>query len=223
MPKDFELTPDILLRAYAVGIFPMAENRDDEDLFWVDPEQRGIIPLDGFHIPRRLRRTLRQAPFELRCDTACHEVIAACAEPAKSRGNTWISRQIQELYGTLHERGHVHSVECWREGKLVGGLYGVSLRGAFFGESMFSRETDASKIALVHLVARLRYCGFRLLDTQFVTDHLESFGAIEIPRDDYHLLLNDALTTEARFQGELSPGDASVALEDLLQSSTRTS
>ena len=187
------ITPDLLLRAYAAGLFPMADSADDPDLFWVEPELRGILPLDGFHVPRRLARTLRQAPYEIRFDTAFDDVVAACAESVENRPSTWINSTIAELYGSLHRLGHAHSVEAWRDGKLVGGLYGVSLRRAFFGESMFSRVTDASKICLVHLVERLRDKGFVLLDTQFTTDHLKRFGAIDIPRQRYSELLAGAL------------------------------
>jgi leucyl/phenylalanyl-tRNA--protein transferase len=160
------LTPEIVLRAYAAGIFPMAESREDAKLYWIDPEKRGILPLGSFHLPRRLRRTLRLKPYEVRADTAFEEVLRSCAEPTDRRPNTWINEEIMGLYAGLHAMGHAHSVECRRGGKLVGGLYGVSLGAAFFGESMFSRETDASKVALVHLVARLRRGGFKLLDTQ---------------------------------------------------------
>ena len=221
---QIELTPEIILRAYSIGIFPMAETRDDPELFWIDPEDRGIIPLDGLHIPRRLKRTIRKNVFDVRCNTACREVMKACAAPgpAPGRDNTWINDQIMDLYGTLHDKGFVHSVECWHENDLVGGLYGVSLGGAFFGESMFSRERDASKVALVHLVARLRHAGFILLDTQFVTEHLESLGAIEIPREEYHHRLDEALQIPATFYSGPSEG-AEDALAALLQSSTQTS
>ena len=192
------ITPDLLLRAYAAGLFPMADSADDPDLFWVEPEVRGILPLDGFHVPRRLARTLRQAPFEIRFDTAFDDVVAACAESVENRPSTWINSTIAELYGSLHRLGHAHSVEAWRDGKLGGGLYGVSLRRAFFGESMFSRATDASKICLVHLVERLRDKGFVLLDTQFTTEHLKRFGAIDIPRQRYSELLAEALKGPAR-------------------------
>ena len=195
----FELTPDDLLRAYANGMFPMAERRDDPALYLFDPEVRGIIPLDGFHVPRRLARRLRSGLFELRIDSAFAAVIEACAKPRPGSRETWINQPIMDLYGTLHARGAAHSVESWRDGKLVGGLYGVVLGGAFFGESMFSLETDASKVALVHLVERLRTRGFSLLDTQFLTPHLESFGAIEISRADYRLRLARALDQEASF------------------------
>jgi len=202
------LTPEILLRAYAAGIFPMAESADDPELFWVDPKRRGIIPLDAFHIPRRLRRLVRQNAFEVRCDSAFEEVMRGCAESSDKRPNTWINDEILELYAGLFERDAAHSVECWHEGELVGGLYGVSLGAAFFGESMFSRVTDASKVALVHLVARLRHGGYRLLDTQFLTPHLAQFGAIEISRARYHRLLADALNHRGVFPRVLPAGAA---------------
>lgn len=197
----FTLDSMLLLRAYASGIFPMAESADSDGLYWFDPERRGILPLDGFHIPRRLKRTVRQKRFEVRFDHDFAGVIQKCAETTGSRTNTWINRDIRRLYGDLHARGHAHSVECWRDDQLVGGLYGVSLGGAFFGESMFSRETDASKVALVHLVARLAAGGFTLLDTQFVTEHLSQFGAVEIPRADYRRRLAQAQRHQARFGG----------------------
>jgi leucyl/phenylalanyl-tRNA--protein transferase len=179
---DHRITPDLLLRAYASGLFPMADSADDPDLFWVEPELRGVLPLDAFHIPRRLARKVRQAPFEIRFNTAFDQVVAACAESVENRPSTWINSTITDLYGKLHRLNHAHSVEAWLDGKLVGGLYGVSLRRAFFGESMFSRATDASKVCLVHLVEKLRERGFVLLDTQFTTEHLKRFGAIDIPR-----------------------------------------
>ena len=204
------LTPEILLRAYAAGIFPMAETAEDPELFWVDPKRRGIIPLDSFHVPRRLRRIVRQNPFTIRCDTAFEAVMLGCAEASDKRPNTWINEEILELYAGLFARGAAHSVECWHEGELVGGLYGVSLGAAFFGESMFSRVNDASKVALVHLVARLRRGGYRLLDTQFLTPHLAQFGAIEIPRARYHRLLAEALRHRGVFPRDL-PGAAGGA------------
>ena len=200
------LSPEILLRAYAAGIFPMAESADDPELFWVDPKRRGIIPLDAFHVPRRLRRVVRQNVFTIRCDTAFEAVMQGCAESSDKRPNTWINDEILELYTGLFERGAAHSVECWHDGELVGGLYGVSLGGAFFGESMFSRVTDASKVALVHLVARLRHGGYRLLDTQFLTPHLAQFGAVEITRARYHRLLGEALRYRAVFPRDLPAG-----------------
>lgn len=193
------ITPDILLKAYAVGLFPMAESVDDPGLFWVEPEWRGVIPLNGFHIPKRLRRTVRQDVFEVRVDTDFEGVISGCAEETPARDKTWINGRIRDLYGALFARGHVHTVESWQDGKLVGGLYGVSLGGAFFGESMFSRQTDASKVALVHLVARLKAGGYRLLDTQFITPHLMTFGAEEIPKVVYADRLKDALPGNGDF------------------------
>ncbi|WP_173982968.1 leucyl/phenylalanyl-tRNA--protein transferase [Magnetospirillum sp. SS-4] len=193
------LTPDILLRAYAMGVFPMARSRDDARLHWIDPERRGILPLDGFHVSRSLRRTLRRGGFEMRVDTAFETVMRACGESTARRPDSWINDEIIRLFAQLFRRGLAHSVESWRDGELVGGLYGLALGGAFFGESMFSRATDASKVALVHLVARLRLGGFALLDTQFVTDHLQGFGAVEISRDDYHRRLAEAIDREAEF------------------------
>jgi len=200
------LTPDILLEAYAAGIFPMAESAGDTELFWVDPTRRGILPLDGFHVPRRLQRVLRRGRFEVRVDTEFAAVMQACAEASETRPATWINGEIVRLYTALFERGAAHSVECWQDSELVGGLYGVSLGAAFFGESMFSRVTDASKVALVDLVARLRRGGYRLLDTQFVTPHLAQFGAIEISRGRYHRLLAEALRYRAVFPRDLGGG-----------------
>ncbi len=192
-------SPELLLRAYAAGIFPMAERRDSETLMWISPEQRGVIPLDNFHVPSRLARTVKSDRFEVRVDTAFAEVMAACAQTAPGREQSWINDEILALYGALHRQGHAHSVECWREDRLVGGLYGVRLGGAFFGESMFSRERDTSKVALVHLVARLIRGGFTLLDAQFLTDHLAQFGAVAIPRREYLRRLKKALETDANF------------------------
>jgi leucyl/phenylalanyl-tRNA--protein transferase len=206
------LTPDLLLRAYAAGIFPMAEGAGDSEIFWVDPEQRGILPLDTFHLSHRLRRTVRREPFALRCDSAFAAVVEGCAEARPDRPKTWINDEIVRLYTALFERGFAHSVECWVEERLVGGLYGVALGGAFFGESMFSRVSEASKVALAQLVALLRRGGFRLLDTQFVTEHLRQFGAIEIPRRQYHRALEQALAVTARFPQEPLPGAEVVAV-----------
>lgn len=194
-----EITPEVLLRAYACGIFPMADSADDPGLFWIEPELRGVIPLDGFRVSSRLARTVRSDLFEVRVDTAFEAVMNGCAAPAPDRAKTWINGRIRRLYGDLHAMGHCHSVEAWRDGRLVGGLYGVRLGSAFFGESMFHTERDASKVALTHLVARLRRGGFRLLDTQFVTDHLRSFGAIEAPKRAYHRMLDEALAHDADF------------------------
>ncbi|MCE2510689.1 MAG: leucyl/phenylalanyl-tRNA--protein transferase [Alphaproteobacteria bacterium] len=196
------IQPELLLETYAAGIFPMAERRDSPDLFWVDPELRGILPLDGFHVPQRLRRTLQKGPFHVTCDRAFEAVIQACAEPSPERPDSWINDAIIETYCALHRKGHAHSVECWHGEALAGGLYGVALGGAFFGESMFSREKDASKVALVHLVERLKAGGFTLLDIQFVTDHLRQFGAVEIPRDVFHERLKEALKGKGRFHPE---------------------
>jgi len=198
------LTPSLLLRAYACGIFPMADSADDPTLYWVEPRIRGVLPLDGFHISRRLARTVRSDCFEIRVDTNFEEVIAGCATPRPGRRITWINEPIRQLYGELFRLGHVHTVEAWRDGNLVGGLYGLKIGAAFFGESMFSTERDASKVALVHLVARLKAGGFRLLDTQFLTAHLAQFGAMEIKRDDYVRLLDDAISHKAEFSPDWS-------------------
>jgi leucyl/phenylalanyl-tRNA--protein transferase len=198
------LTPDILLRAYSCGVFPMARSRDDPKLYWVEPQERGILPLDGLHVPRSLIKALRRGAVEVRCDSAFAAVLDGCAEPAPDRPDTWINDQIHALFMQLHRLGLAHSVECWRDGRLVGGLYGLALGGAFFGESMFSRETDASKVALVHLCARLDKGGFTLLDTQFVTDHLRRFGALEIGKQDYLDRLAAAVGRPARFYGAMS-------------------
>lgn len=187
------------MRAYACGIFPMAENANDPALYWIEPQQRGIIPINGLRVHKRLARTVRQDQFEVRVDTDFEGVIAGCAARREGRKSTWINGRIRELYRDLFALGHCHTVETWRDGRLVGGLYGVHLHGAFFGESMFSNERDASKTALVHLVARLKVGGFNLLDTQFVTDHLRQFGAEEINRDRFQGLLTAALATEADF------------------------
>ena len=196
------LTPDLLLYAYASGIFPMANERDDPTILWIDPEQRGIIPLDRFHTPRRLAKVIRQERFGIRADSAFADVINACAEERPNRPRTWLNDELIGLYCALHDLGYAHSIECWRQGKLVGGVYGVSLGGAFFGESMFSKERDASKVALAALVDRLNHGGYCLLDTQFVTDHLSQFGAIEIPRNAYHRRLRQALDAEAVFYSD---------------------
>lgn len=202
--RAVDISPDLLIRAYRAGFFPMAETRDGDRLYWLDPEQRGILPLDGFHIPRRLLRTVQSGTFAVTADQDFGAVIAGCAEPRPGREDTWINPQIEALFTELHRRGCAHSVEAWQEGRLVGGLYGVALGGAFFGESMFSRATDASKVALVHLVARLRLAGFTLLDTQFVTSHLTRFGALEIPRERYKQLLAAALEVPATWRSGLS-------------------
>jgi leucyl/phenylalanyl-tRNA--protein transferase len=194
-----EITPEVLLKAYACGIFPMAESAEDPSLYWIEPDQRGIIPLDRFHVSSRLARTVRSDHFTVTVNRDFEGVMDGCAEPKSGRQRTWINGRIRALYGKLHERRHCHSVEVYVGNDLVGGLYGVALGRAFFGESMFHRERDASKVALVHLVARLKAGGFRLLDTQFVTDHLKSFGAVEVPRRQYHKLLEGALVGEGDF------------------------
>ncbi len=218
--SDRKITPELLLNAYASGVFPMADSREDDELFWVDPPERGVLPLDGFHIPRSLRKLVRQDRFSVTANKCFKDVVRACAAPAYGRQNTWISEQIETLYADLHAHGFAHSVECWANGRLVGGLYGVSLAGAFFGESMFHLETGASKVALVHLVARLIQGNYQLLDTQFGTEHLAQFGVIEITRQEYHKRLDAALrVTNAdfhRLSSELS-GDA------ILQLTTQTS
>lgn len=213
------LGPDLILNLYRRGVFPMANDADDDDLFVVDPERRGVMPLHPFRVPSRLRRTLRADPFEVRINTAFEDVMRACAAPAPGRTSTWINRSILELYAALHRRGDAHSVECWRGAELVGGLYGVSLHGAFFGESMFSRATDASKIALVYLAARLQAGGYRLLDAQFHTDHLAQFGCEDISRAAFRRRLTDALTVRGDFYAMAQ----TVSGAQLLQSMAHTS
>jgi leucyl/phenylalanyl-tRNA---protein transferase len=188
-----EITPQVLLKAYACGIFPMAESADDPGLYWIEPERRGVVPLDGLQVSRRLARTVRSDRFQVVVDRDFEAVIEACAAPAEGRRTTWINRRIRKLYSDLFAIGHCHTVEVYEGGALVGGLYGVDLGAAFFGESMFHTRRDASKVALVHLVARLRQGSYKLLDTQFVTEHLASLGAVEIGRRNYHAMLNDAL------------------------------
>jgi len=213
------ITPEILLKAYAAGIFPMAESEDDPELFWVDPDFRGILPLDQFHVPRRLIRTIRTQRFSIRIDTSFEKVIKACASQSAERPSTWINQQVLNLYNQLFDMGHCHSIEAWHEGELVGGLYGIALGSAFFGESMFTRKTDASKIALVYLVARLIHGGYSLLDTQFVTDHLKRFGTIEIDREEYHARLAQALDT----RGDFYSLGLDCGPEDILQLISHTS
>lgn len=209
--------PTELLDCYRRGVFPMAESRDDPRLFLVDPDLRGVLPLDRFHLSRSLKRTIRRDVFEIRIDTCFSRVMELCAEAAPDRPQTWINAPILNLYSSLHRQGYAHSVEAWKDGELVGGLYGVSLRAAFFGESMFSRATDASKVALAHLAARLRAGGYRLLDTQFVTSHLATFGVEEITREDFHIRLQHALAHEATF------GTQTYCGEEVVQLITQTS
>ncbi len=199
-----EITPQVLLKAYACGLFPMAESADDPGLFWLEPEQRGILPFEDFHLPKRLRRTIRNDAFEIRVSTDFQGVIDGCASPMPGRQKTWINREIRRLYGELFDMGYCHTVEAWQDDELVGGLYGVSLNGAFFGESMFTFRTDASKVCLAHLVARLIAGGYSLLDTQFVTDHLSKFGTREIAQSAYNDKLSEALKLETDFY-TLSP------------------
>jgi len=194
-----EITPEVLLKAYACGIFPMAESADDPALYWIEPDMRGVIPLTGFHVPARLARTVRATAFTVVVDRDFDAVIDGCAEPGRGRARTWINARIRRIYRGLYERGHCHTVEVYDDAHLIGGLYGVSLGAVFFGESMFHRARDASKIALVHLIARLNAGGYRLLDTQFVTDHLKSFGAVEVQKQRYHALLEAALEGEGDF------------------------
>ena len=207
------ISPEILLKAYAAGLFPMAENGDDPDIHWVEPKLRGVMPLSGFHIPKSLAKRVRQQAFEVRVNSAFGDVMRACAAPQVNRPSTWINSQIISLYGALHAGGHAHSVECWLDGKLVGGLYGVSLGAAFFGESMFSKCRDASKVALVHLVARLKLGGFLLLDAQFSNPHLTQFGCMEIPQETYLGLLHKAIIEPADFSRFTQDHDAKLVLQ----------
>jgi leucyl/phenylalanyl-tRNA--protein transferase len=234
---EVELTPALMLRAYAVGIFPMAQSAEDDRLAWFDPDPRGILPLESFHLSRRLARTVRTSDFKVTADTDFAGVIDGCAGGGWRRPSTWINQSIRTLCLELHRMGHAHSIEVRRDGELVGGLYGVALKGAFFGESMFSTARDASKIALVHLVARLMRGGFTLLDTQFATEHLAQFGAIEIPRKEYRRRLTDALRRDAEFQwvgaglvagtgagtGGAGTADDAGAVVSLIQSTTEIS
>ena len=206
-----EITPQVLLKAYACGIFPMAESAEDNALYWIEPERRGILPLDRVHIPKRLARTIRSGGFEVKIDRNFEAVIDGCAAPRSGRRTTWINGRIRSLYRELFALGHCHTVEVWQDGALTGGLYGVHLGRAFFGESMFSRARDASKIALVYLVARLKYGGFTLLDTQFVTGHLARFGAIEVGRDEFQRFLEGALGGGGTAQGSGSAGASAAS------------
>ncbi len=218
-----EITPQVLLKAYGCGIFPMADSADDPSLFWIEPEMRGIIPLDNFHIPRSLRKFLRQNPFEIRVDHNFEAMINLCAKSTNTRRKTWISNRIIDLYCQLHEIGHCHSVEAWLDGALVGGLYGVSLGKAFFGESMVSQVANASKVALCHLVHRLNAGGYILLDSQFTTQHLERFGAINIPRAEYHERLAQAMEGFGKFYPDDYSEGGGTTSESILQSFSQMS
>jgi leucyl/phenylalanyl-tRNA---protein transferase len=211
------ITPQVLLQAYTAGIFPMAESADDPSLYWIEPEERGVIPLTGFHISQSLRKVVRKRKFEIKIDTAFDAVIAACGEKTDTRDVTWINARIVKLYNQLHKMGCCHSVESWSNGKLVGGLYGVRIGAAFFGESMFSRATDASKVALVHLVARLNAGGFKLLDAQFLNPHLVQFGTYTIQKDAYRPILDEALDGTADFQHFNQDDDAEAVLRAALK------
>ena len=211
--------PELAVQAYTIGLFPMSDDRDDNNVHWVDPIERGILPLDNFHVPKRLKRTVLNTDLEIRVDTAPEDVIWLCASAEAGRDDTWINDPIAEMYMNLFDMGHLHTVECWREDKLVGGLYGVAIEGAFFGESMFSLERDASKIALVNLAARLRVGGFSLLDCQFMNRHLEQFGAISLHRTGFRKLLDQATEITAAFPEKISDRD----LRQFLQSNSQTS
>jgi leucyl/phenylalanyl-tRNA--protein transferase len=218
--RPFTLTADLLLRAYRLGLFPMAESRGSRTLHWLDPEARGVLPLDKFHLPRSLLKTLRSGKLTATADADFPGTIAACAAARENRPETWINPEIERLFTELFHLGFAHSVETWANGQLVGGLYGACLGGAFFGESMFSTTTDASKVALVHLVARLRLSGYTLLDTQFITSHLERFGTIEIPRATYHALLADAVEVPARFIASPDPAALLCEIETMRKNSS---
>jgi leucyl/phenylalanyl-tRNA--protein transferase len=216
-----EITPELLLKAYAYGVFPMAKARGDTDVFWVQPKLRGVLPLENFHVPRSLLKRLRQGTFSVTVDRAFADVMAGCAETTEARPETWINNRILQLFTELHEAGLAHSVEVWKGGALAGGLYGLAMGSAFFGESMFSRATDSSKVALAHLVGILKSGGFTLLDTQFITDHLKRFGTIEISQQEYLVQLSAALTRQGRFDGPLDQGALEAAL--FSQRNTQTS
>jgi leucyl/phenylalanyl-tRNA---protein transferase len=210
------ITPQVLLKAYSAGIFPMAESADDPSLYWIEPEERGVIPLRGFHVSTSLRKVVRRRKFEIKIDTAFDNVIRSCAEKTEDRDVTWINERILRLYNQLHKMGCCHSVESWMDGRLVGGLYGVRIGAVFFGESMFSRETDASKVALVHLVARLNFGGFKLLDAQFLNPHLKQFGTYTIKKENYRSILDDALDGVGDFQKFDSDGNSEAVLRAAL-------
>ncbi len=211
---QIDITPEVLLKAYSCGIFPMAESADDDELFWIEPKHRGIIPFELFHVPKSLKKTIRSGKFDVRIDQDFEGVIEGCAAERPDRPSTWINPRIRELYTALFEMGHCHTVEVYQDNKLVGGLYGVELNAAFFGESMFSYISDASKVALVYLVARLKHADFTLLDTQFVTDHLEKFGAIEVTRDQFQRRLE---RTRVRRRCNFSDLDVATSPAGILQ------
>lgn len=213
------LTPELLLHGYSIGIFPMAEHRGDPEIFWVDPRRRGILPLDRFHLSRSLRKTILKDAFRVTVNHCFSDVVDGCAD----RSETWISAEIRKMYIALHHAGKAHSVEIWQDGQLSGGVYGVTLGAAFFGESMFSRRTDASKIALAYLVDRLNAAGFLLFDTQFITDHLASLGAVEITRATYHLQLETAIAAQADFTAPTDPAPYDPAPYDVVQRMTQIS
>jgi leucyl/phenylalanyl-tRNA--protein transferase len=219
--RTIEITADLMLRAYSRGLFPMAESRHGSRLYWLDPQQRGILPLQSFHLPRRLLRTALSDTFDVTADRDFAGTITGCATPAPGREDTWINPQIERLFNELHRLGYAHSVECWQSGTLVGGLYGVTLGGAFFGESMFSFVTDASKVALVHLVARLRLGGFKLLDTQFVTAHLAQFGAHEIPRERYKQMLAAVVDLPAHWLANPDASELEAEIRSMAGASKR--
>jgi leucyl/phenylalanyl-tRNA--protein transferase len=216
----YVLSPETLIKAYALGVFPMAEHRDDDRIFFVDPDHRGILPLENIHLPRSLKKKINQKPYRITVNRAFDQIIDGCREVSTDREDSWINPQIRQLYCALARLGFAHSVEAWDGDKLVGGLYGVALAGAFFGESMFSRATDASKITLIHLMARLVAGGFTLLDTQFTNPHLEQFGAIEIPREEFKTRLSEALAADARFPVD---DDDSEMVHSFMQDRTMTS
>ena len=216
-----QITPELLLKAYAFGVFPMAKSRQDRDVFWVQPKERGIIELENFHVPRSLRKLLRHEVFEIRVDTAFESVIEGCAESGPDREDTWINEEIVDLFMDLHNAGLAHSIEAWRDGQLAGGLYGLSMGAVFFGESMFTRVSNASKVALCHLVAMMKAGGYKLLDTQFITDHLQQFGATEISHQSYMVKLSDALGHMGHFGNPLPYSEIDRLL--FSQSKTQTS
>ncbi len=219
MPNRPILQADDILQAYRLGYFPMAESRDDPNVFWVHPQKRGVLPLNGLKVSRSLKKVVRRNEFVVKINTAFSDVMRCCAAETPDRDETWINDRIIEVYSDLHHQGHAHSVECWHGTQLAGGLYGVSIGGAFFGESMFSRRTNASKVALVHLIARMKAGGYRLLDTQFITDHLISLGAEEITKSEYQNRLNKALETEGDILKIPYPSDGSTILQSITQTS----